>query len=510
MMTRTLFLLVPLLVWLPATATTESPEPSTVWSKPAHVEFGNGEQRRYEEGLIFVRENRNEPDSGIIGVRFIRFQSVARQAGPPVFYLPGGPGSTVDPEELTRPRIQATIELYTQAGDLVFLDQRGNGNVDFHPDMRVHIAEQPLDQPANTDIARRALRRGTEQALEKWRAAGVDVSAYDIRHAVDDLDAARQALGYERIMLRGNSFGSQWSFSYMRTHPEHVARAVLGGIEPIDFGYDMPSHVWQAMQRIGERAATDPRLASHFEDKSLADMIREVLERLEGKPVSVKVQHPDGKDSVEIMLGAEDLRASLMRFAPDYYMRSGLARWPKFIVELHQGDYRYLGLLRLQARRSRTLPLVFLTIDNSLGISPSREQAIRNDPATEVLGNINATYFWTRDMMPVDQVDPTFREYFDIDTPVLMFQGDLDMNTPIENAEHVKQFMPNGHLLRVEGGTHLAIYEAMQFVPEVRQRLLEFLQSGSNDGMPERIELDSPQFEVPGQGPTLYEQALTR
>jgi len=510
MMIKSLLLLMTPLMWLPATATTESPDPGTVWLKPAHVEFENGEPRRYEEGMIFVRENRNDPHSRTIGVRFMRFPTVAQQPGPPVFYLPGGPGSTVDPDELTRPRIQATIELYTQAGDLVFLDQRGNGNVVFHPDMQVHIAEQPLDQPGDADITRRAVRRGTAQAIEKWQAAGVDLSAYDIRHAIDDLNTARQALGYERIILRGNSFGSQWSFSYIRKHPEHVARAVLGGIEPIDFGYDMPSHVWRAMQRISERAANDPRMRSYFEDHSLTDMIREVLDRLETDPITVEVQRPDGNGTVAVHLGPDDLRSSLIRFAPDYYMRSGLALWPKFILELHRGDYRYLGLLRLKARRSRSLPLVFLTIDNSLGISSSREGAIREDSGAEVLGDINAIYLWTRDMMPVEEVEPEFRKDFQIDIPVLMIQGDLDMNTPIENAWHVKQFMPEGHLLRVEGGTHLAIYEAMQFVPEVGQQLIDFLMTGSTAGIPERIELDSPKFKLPGEGPSLYEQALAR
>jgi len=213
---------------------------------------------------------------------------------------------------------------------------------------------------------------------------------------------------------------------------------------------------------------------------------------------------------VPVVLNGDDLRASLMRFASDYYMRSGLARWPKFVLEMHRGDFRYLGLLRVQARQSRTLPLVFLTIDNSLGISPAREQVLRKDPAREVLRDINAVYHWTRDMMPVDEVDNAFRQDVEIDTPVLMIQGDLDMNTPVENAEHAVAFMNNGHLLKVNGGTHLAIYEAMQFEPMVRKALLKFLRNGQLENMPESITLKSPDFALPATGQSLYERALKR
>jgi len=495
---------------LPVAAQRTSPEPGTVWSKPALVTFEDGRQRPYEEGLIFVEENRNDPDSRIIGIRFMRFRSTAEAPGEPVFYLPGGPGSTVDPEELTRPRIRLTIETYTQAGDLVMLDQRGNSNVAFHPDMKVDVAAQPLDRPASTEPARRALRQGVANALDTWTEAGVDLAGYDIVQVVEDLDDARRALGYDDIILRGNSFGSQWSFSFLRTYPEHVARAVLGGIEPIDFGYDRPAHVWRAMQRIGQRAAADPKLAAYLDDQSLDEIIVDLLERLDTEPVTVEITLPDGRGPVSVVLNGDDLRASLMRFDIEYYMRSGLARWPKFILEMHRGDFRYLGLLRVQARQSRTLPLVFLTIDNSLGISPQREKVLGKDPAREILGDINAVYHWTRDMMPVEEVDNAFRQDVEIDVPVLMIQGDLDMNTPIENAEHAVGLMSNGHLLRVNGGTHLAIYEAMQFEPRVREALLAYLRDGKLDAMPESIKLESPDFASPETGASLYERALKR
>ena len=40
-----------------------------------------------------------------------------------------------------------------------------------------------------------------------------------------------------------------------------------------------------------------------------------------------------------------------------------------------------------------------------------------------------------------------------------MVQGDLDLSTPIENAEEQLRWLPNGHLVRIHGGTHGAFGE---------------------------------------------------
>ena len=43
--------------------------------------------------------------------------------------------------------------------------------------------------------------------------------------AAADVNDIRQALGYDRIILWGGSFGSHWSMAVMRYYPHIVARA---------------------------------------------------------------------------------------------------------------------------------------------------------------------------------------------------------------------------------------------------------------------------------------------
>ena len=55
----------------------------------------SGEVLDYELGTLYVLENRSDPDSRVIGVGFARLPAVDKVPGvPPVFRLPGGPGSS--------------------------------------------------------------------------------------------------------------------------------------------------------------------------------------------------------------------------------------------------------------------------------------------------------------------------------------------------------------------------------------------------------------------------------
>src|SRR5258706_11724215 len=96
----------------------------------------------------------------------------------------------------------------------------------------------------------------------------------------------------------------------MCRHPEIVARALLWGVEPLDFGYDMPSHVLAAIQRIWWEAEKDPQLKQYLPTGGLMAAAREVLRRLERAPVQVKVKNEKTGKTMTIRLGKEDFQRS--------------------------------------------------------------------------------------------------------------------------------------------------------------------------------------------------------
>ena len=499
------------LVSLESVEAQPAPAPGTVHLSPAFVTLADGRTVEYEEGILFVPENRSASESRTIAVRFRRFPAQEGADGPPVFYLPGGPGSTLDQGELESEEGKQIIDFFTSVGDLVIVDQRGNASVNapFVPEMEMTVSGLPLDSVPGKAPRREAVRTGFSAALKKWRARGVDLSGYDILNAVDDVDDVRAALGYEEIILRGNSFGSQWSFAYLKRHPEHVARALLGGVEPLNFAYDRPSHVWNAHRRIIGLAETDADLRSHLPEEGLEPAIRSLLDRREENPERVTSPDPETGDSVTVLLGRYDLQQALKRFAPDYYTREGLETWPRFILGLLNGDFRYLASLVRQRRQADRTPLIFPLIDNSLGITADRDRALRSDSTRRLVGPINSFYYATRDRSPTPEVGDDFRTGLSVDVPVLMIQGDLDRSTPIENARQIHDVLSTSHLLHVENGTHMAIREVRRFHREVTKQVRSFLQSGSFGELPSHVSLPPPDFEVPTDTTSLFEQSAT-
>src|SRR5215213_10204171 len=62
--------------------------------KPYTFENGKKEKVDAEFGTLLVPENRSDPQSNLIELAFVRFKSTAKNPGPPIVYLAGGPGGS--------------------------------------------------------------------------------------------------------------------------------------------------------------------------------------------------------------------------------------------------------------------------------------------------------------------------------------------------------------------------------------------------------------------------------
>ncbi len=69
---------------------------------------------------------------------------------------------------------------------------------------------------------------------------GVDLAGYSLPQRVDDLEAARRALGYGRIDLLSESAGTRTAMIYAWRYPKSIHRSVMIGVNP-------PGHfLWDA------------------------------------------------------------------------------------------------------------------------------------------------------------------------------------------------------------------------------------------------------------------------
>lgn len=283
----------------------------------------------YEIGTLYVPENRSKAGSRLIGVGFARIKSPRPTGAPPVFWLPGGPGLSVleafAKNDMGKLRTWLAL---AAVGDLIIVEQRGytlRGEK-----LTIESEAWPLDKPASVAGASAEMRARANRAIAA--DSGKDLSGYDIGEFAADVDDLRRALGYGKISLFGGSFGSQWSLAVMRLHPDAVARAVLSAVEPLDNGYDMPSHIYASLQRIAYDADRDPGLKPYLPPGGVMAAVLALRDRFAKGPVSVAVRGEDGK-SRTVVLGAEDLQLALLSHTAEG------ERWPAFILSLYHGHY---------------------------------------------------------------------------------------------------------------------------------------------------------------------------
>lgn len=472
-----------------------------------------------ERGLFFVPENRAVPGSRIIAVHFIRFPAAdAKSRREPVFVLPGGPGYEFN---FSREIALRLVDRLRRTRDVVYVSQRGNPTaVAELANLSLSVAAPALDAPDSPALERERQRAAFKQALEEWKARGLDLRGYDILNVVDDVHELRAALGYDKIVLRGCSFGSQWSLSYLKRWPATVDRVLLSGVEPLDHAYDSPQWLWNSLTRLAQRAEADPKFAAQVPPGGLLAAIQRAVERLEAKPVQVAIQDPKTGKSLSIGLGATDLRRALASQSMFGDSRAEqLANWPRAIVEIDRGDYRYLAAKVWEARThaGEDDVLIVPLIDNSLGISAARDAKLLAEPEVRWIGDPNSFYRNTRDITPTPVVSAAFRADAPITAPVLMVAGDLDWSTPVENARHLAGQLRQGHLIELQGGTHCDETDAGERqLPQLMDQVYGFIEADFSKTAPQKLFATLPravayppiEFSVP-QGASLYEGWLS-
>ena len=174
-------------------------------------------------GTLVVPENRADPKSRLIAVPVTRIRSRSPHPAEPIFRLEGGPGRS----NMEFPFASRYIDNH----DLVLVGYRG---VD---------GSSRLDCPEVTDARRhtadllgasalRASTRALRSCAERLKSDGYDLAGYTIPQRVDDLEAARSALGYPRVDLLSESFGTRVALIYGWRHPQSVHRSVMVGANP--------------------------------------------------------------------------------------------------------------------------------------------------------------------------------------------------------------------------------------------------------------------------------------
>lgn len=368
------------LVQAPATAAPHGEEPFTFVA-------ANGARTEAWRGAFQAPENRSNPDSRKITIRYVRFPATGKDPGPPIVYLAGGPGAPgIGTAERARfPLFMAMREF----GDVIALDQRGVGTSDRPPSCRSDEEIAPDRAWSDGQIVQ-LHRLAAEECAAFWKAQGVDLSGYTTIENARDLDALRVHLGAERISLWGISYGTHLALAAMRELEGHIERVVLASAEGLDQTVKLPAATDAYFGRLQQAVNSQPAAAAAYPD--IAGMIRRVHARLEEKPLAIHIPAENG-GSVQVLLTRPAMQLLASGSIADPQDAAQLLRLYALLDRMGEAAAAHPAIVTVGKQIARHIagPIVFeampLAMDVASGVSPRRLALVTEQAKTALLGD---------------------------------------------------------------------------------------------------------------------------
>jgi pimeloyl-ACP methyl ester carboxylesterase len=413
-----------------------------------------------ECGTLIVPENRLNPTSRLLALPVKRIHAESNPPLEPIFYLGGGPG-------MSNMKFKSPDNLLTNH-DVIMIGYRG---VD---------GSSVLDSPefskatlgdGNSILSDESLAIMTD-AIRAYRVrmetSGVDLTGYTIREVVEDLEIARRQLGYKKINLLSESYGTRVAQIYATLHPESLNRSVMIGVNPPGRFVWEPEMVDKQIEYYSQLWAKDETVRART--SNLAATLQNVSHKMPRRWLVFPIDR--GKVNTMAFVLFFTRNTSAMVF--DAY------------VSAEQGDASGLALMSLAYDLFVPKSFVwgdFFAKGGSVDLELNRDYTTELQAPDSIIGSPIALMIWS----PLSQawlqntLSPELSEVHRSDVETLLVSGSIDFSTPAEYAANeLLPSLTNGRQVILSEMGHVS--DIWQIQPEATLRLLtSFYDTGEAD-----------------------------
>lgn len=424
-----------------------------------------------ECGSYTVWENRSARRGRTIDLNVVLLKATGPSRRPdPLVYLVGGPGTAA-----TSRAPSLTGSTLRRTRDILLVDQRGTGRSN-----GLFCGPEPT-APASAFMATIDTARAHRCARELSSRA--DLRHYLTSYAMDDLDEVRAALGYEKLNLHGESYGTRAALVYLRQHGDQVRSVTLQGAaafsHPMPAGFARASE--DALDGVIRDCAADMACAKAFPE--LLRDYRRAVSAMDAGSREFAVRDPRGGSTVTVKLTSRDFAEALRAML---YTPAAARQVPLF---LHQaattGDYRPFAEFQLQ----RNIGLTQRVAEGMYFAVTCTEDVARTDTAAayaagrgtfladhRARAHIESCRGWPRGVLPA-----RFGQEVASDVPVLIITGQYDPATPPSDARSAASRLRNARVVIVPHGGHGA--GGLTGAACVSRLVAAFLETADPDGL---------------------------
>jgi pimeloyl-ACP methyl ester carboxylesterase len=377
----------------------------------------------------------------------VRIPARSGSSAEPVFYLEGGPGIS----NMDFPQVRP----FAEDRDVVMLGFRGvDGSVRLDcPEVTSALARQSdyLSQESY-----RAYGDGFRACARRLTDEGVDLAGYGIPQEMDDVEAARVALGYDRIDLLSQSAGTRRALVYAWKYPDRVHRSVMVGVNPPGHFLWDPDITDEQVGRWSDLCADDAECSRRTDDLA-ATMDR------------TSAHMPARWGFLPVNAGTVRMISfySLMESSPAAAPMSATWALDAWLAAA-EGDASGFWL---QSFAGELMPIPFVwgqyVADGSLDAQAAQDYFAADDLDRTNLGYVASAFAWGGGMLAdAWPTTPGTAEYRDLRTSeveTLLVSGELDFSTPPQTATRdLLPSLPNGQEVVLPGFAHTLTFFSEQ------------------------------------------------
>lgn len=393
-------------------------------------------------GVFRVAEDPRRKPARVLDLKVIVLPARSKHPLEPVFALPGGPGA-IETEHAP----QLANSWLDEEHAVVMMDPRGTD------------PKTGLDCPAEGGRFAREAPPIYSEGDAFWRACRdrlakrADLTRYTTPLDVEDLDALRRALGYDKIDIYGASYGTRVATAYIHAHGDHVRAALLTGV--LTMSNRVPLFHAEAQQRAFDQlvaeCAADAACRSAF--PSVREDLTQVLDRLRREPATVGFTDEETHQPVTLKLTA-DSAADTIRLM--LYTNESRRQIPLILHLANTGD---LQPLARDVREYETGIRSEVRLGQQLSVSCAEDVwRIRPDEIAgavggsfmgedRVRGEMAACALWPTARLPNSYYAP-----FQSSVPTVLVSGKYDPVTPPQWGEEARKTFPISiHLVARDG-----------------------------------------------------------
>ena len=376
-------------------------------------------------GTLVVQEKRSDPDSRLIALPVIRVRALSDNPAEPIFWLGGGPGET----NLHFQYLKGLVDRH----DIVQVGYRGvDGSVVLDcPEATKAWRGVGGDLFSNESLTN--IGQAFSACHTELQGEGIDLDGYTLPEVIEDMEAARAALGYQRVNLISASYGTRVAMFYASIYPDKINRSLMYAVNPPGHFVWEPEVLDEMIAYDAKLCAQDPSCSARTDD--LAETMHNVTDNMPRRWLVIPINPGKARVVTHFLL---------------FHRKSAAAAYDLYLAA-EEGDPSGLALASVMYDFIWPPMNIWGEWSNKGGpdYDPSRDWIADMDPSGSVIGSpislLTGGQTQLGHIWPATPIPDKFFQPPASDVETLIVSGNMDYSTPAQSAtEELLPVLSNG------------------------------------------------------------------